>query len=74
MGIDEAGVDHHAGGVDDLVGLPQLGADVLDGVVPDEQIAPLIQAVGVVAGDDVAGVFNQLEWTKKPPIPNQAGA
>ena len=43
MGIDEAGVDHHAGGVDDLVGLPQLGADVLDGVVPDEQIAPLIQ-------------------------------
>ena len=59
MGVHKAGIDHHAGRVDGLVGVHQLGTDVLDGVVPDEEVGVFPEGILVVAGDDITGIADE---------------
>ena len=59
MGVDEAGVDDATGGVDDLLRLLFLRADVGDDAVLHQQIAVGVHGVAGVAGDDVGCVFHQ---------------
>ena len=59
MGVDEAGIDDAPGGVDDLLRLLFLRADVGDDAVLHQQIAVGVHGVAGVAGDDVGCVFHQ---------------
>ena len=59
MGVDEAGIDDAPGGVDDLLRLLFLRADVGDDAVFHQQMAVGINRVVGVAGDDVGCVFHQ---------------
>ena len=59
MGVDEAGIDDATGGVDDLLRLLFLRADVGDDAVLHQQIAVGVHGVAGVAGDDVGCVFHQ---------------
>ena len=53
MGVDEAGIDDATGGVDDLLRLLFLRADVGDNAVFHQQMAVGINRVAGVTGDDV---------------------
>ena len=69
VGVDEAGVDRHGGGVQHRVGLVVVRADGDDDAVPDEEVDALIEGVAVVAGDHVPGVFDEQGGHGKTSFP-----
>ncbi|MPM31864.1 hypothetical protein SDC9_78421 [bioreactor metagenome] len=69
VGVDEAWVDRHVGSVDHLVGLEVIGADILHRLIADENIASFVNRVVLVAGNDIAGVFNKQRGHCVIPFP-----
>ena len=59
VGVDEAGIDRHGGGVDDLLGLVVVRADGGDDAILDIDVDALVEGVAVVTRDDVPGVFEK---------------